>query len=191
MLHRPLFPGTRPEETVRRSASGEVDLDRESIWISYCPMVVKGSGAYHLDPFASHHRLATPVSPLEAAQNRRWHSTYLDQAWLVHFLPRCQRNSRAERGTPAMLLNRSNGALEGTSTRDSLSLDSAPVDARAATGVPRDHRECRVPHRNRPTRGSWFTGALRCLLWDGRQSHWSGAPRSAGSVAHRRSRRST
>jgi hypothetical protein len=27
MLHRPLFPGTRPEETVRRSASGEVDLE--------------------------------------------------------------------------------------------------------------------------------------------------------------------
>jgi predicted GH43/DUF377 family glycosyl hydrolase len=65
MLHRPLFPGTRPEETVRCSASREVDLDRESIWISYCPMVVEGSGAYHLDPFASHHRLATPVSPWE------------------------------------------------------------------------------------------------------------------------------
>src|ERR1017187_9848035 len=44
MLHRPLFPGTRPEETVRRSASGEVDLDRESIWISYCPIEIHLTG---------------------------------------------------------------------------------------------------------------------------------------------------
>ena len=38
ILHRPLFPGTRPEETACHPASREVDLDRESIWISYCPM---------------------------------------------------------------------------------------------------------------------------------------------------------
>ena len=36
MLHRPLFPGTRPEETACRPETREVDLDRESIWISYC-----------------------------------------------------------------------------------------------------------------------------------------------------------
>ena len=41
MLHRPLFPGTRPEETACHPASREVDLDRESIWISYCPPVMK------------------------------------------------------------------------------------------------------------------------------------------------------
>ena len=35
MLHRPLFPGTRPEETVYQGASRVVDLDHESIWISY------------------------------------------------------------------------------------------------------------------------------------------------------------
>jgi hypothetical protein len=34
MLHRPLFPGTRPEETAFHPASRQVDLDRESIWIS-------------------------------------------------------------------------------------------------------------------------------------------------------------
>ncbi len=37
MLHRPLFPGTRPEETANGLALREVDLERESIWISYCP----------------------------------------------------------------------------------------------------------------------------------------------------------
>jgi len=64
MLHRPLFPGTHPEEIVCLPASREVDLDRESIWISYYPMPVE-SGEYRLGQFTSHHRLATPVSPWE------------------------------------------------------------------------------------------------------------------------------
>ena len=65
MLHRPLFPGTRPEETARGPADRDVDLDRESIWISYCPMPAGGPDSYRPGPFASHHRLATPVSPWE------------------------------------------------------------------------------------------------------------------------------
>jgi predicted GH43/DUF377 family glycosyl hydrolase len=65
MLHRPLFPGTRPEETARQAESRVVDLDHESIWISYCPMALDGSGPQHLGLFNSHHRLATPVSPWE------------------------------------------------------------------------------------------------------------------------------
>ena len=65
ILHRPLFPGTRPEETACHPASREVDLDRESIWISYCPMALKGTQANPLGQFTSHHRLATPVSPWE------------------------------------------------------------------------------------------------------------------------------
>jgi predicted GH43/DUF377 family glycosyl hydrolase len=65
MLHRPLFPGTRPEETACHPSSRDVDLDRESIWISYCPIVVKGNEPNHLGRFACHHRLATPVSPWE------------------------------------------------------------------------------------------------------------------------------
>ena len=65
MLHRPLFPGTRPEETVRRPASAEVDVNRESIWISYCPLSLEGSGPNRAGNFISHHRLATPVSPWE------------------------------------------------------------------------------------------------------------------------------
>jgi predicted GH43/DUF377 family glycosyl hydrolase len=65
MLHRPLFPGTRPEETVRQAESRLVDLDHESIWISYCPMALEGPEPQHLGLFNSHHRLATPVSPWE------------------------------------------------------------------------------------------------------------------------------
>src|SRR5208283_2379930 len=65
MLHRPLFPGTRPEETARHPATREVDLDRESIWISYCPMALAAREPYHLGHFACHHRLAAPVAPWE------------------------------------------------------------------------------------------------------------------------------
>jgi hypothetical protein len=65
MLHRPLFPGTRPEEIAIQHASREMDLDHESIWISYCPPALKSSEPEHLGRFTSHHRLATPVSPWE------------------------------------------------------------------------------------------------------------------------------
>jgi beta-1,2-mannobiose phosphorylase / 1,2-beta-oligomannan phosphorylase len=65
ILHRPLFPGTRPEETAWQGASRVVDLDHESIWISYCPMPLEGLEPDHLGLFNSHHRLATPVSPWE------------------------------------------------------------------------------------------------------------------------------
>ena len=43
LLHRPLFPGTRPEETARRYGPRDVDIDHESIWISYCPMPRDGT----------------------------------------------------------------------------------------------------------------------------------------------------
>jgi predicted GH43/DUF377 family glycosyl hydrolase len=65
MLHRPLFPGTRPEETACHPATRKVDLDRESIWISYCPPVLIYREPDRLGRFTSHHRLATPVSPWE------------------------------------------------------------------------------------------------------------------------------
>jgi predicted GH43/DUF377 family glycosyl hydrolase len=65
LLHRPLFPGTRPEETARHPKCREVDLNHESIWISYCPMALEGREPIRLGLFNSHHRLATPVSPWE------------------------------------------------------------------------------------------------------------------------------
>src|SRR5208283_3260764 len=65
LLHRPLFPGTRPEETARHTASREVDLDRESIWISYRDVDIKSAEPYHLCHLTSHNRLAAPVAPWE------------------------------------------------------------------------------------------------------------------------------
>jgi predicted GH43/DUF377 family glycosyl hydrolase len=65
LLHRPLFQGTRPEETACHAGSREVDLDRESIWISYCPAALKSLTPDCLGQFTSQHRLATPVSPWE------------------------------------------------------------------------------------------------------------------------------
>lgn len=65
LLHRPLFPGTRPEETACQDASRLVDLDHESIWISYCPMTIEGLEPHHRSLFNSHHRLATPVAHWE------------------------------------------------------------------------------------------------------------------------------
>ena len=65
LLHRPLCPGTRPEETACHKGPRDVDLDHESIWISYCPMPLKGVESQPLGLFNSHHRLAAPVAPWE------------------------------------------------------------------------------------------------------------------------------
>ena len=65
IVHRPLFPGTRPEETACHPGLRGVDLHRESIWISYCPIAAGCHEPDCLGKFASHHRLATPVSPWE------------------------------------------------------------------------------------------------------------------------------
>ena len=63
LLHRPLFPGTLPEDTMLQQ-DRDIDLHRESIWISYTPGVLRDVP----DPlahFTSHHRLASPVSNWE------------------------------------------------------------------------------------------------------------------------------
>jgi len=65
ILHRPLFPGTRPEETASEPEPRAVDLHRESIWISYCPLATENRGLYHLCHFTSHQRLAGPVASWE------------------------------------------------------------------------------------------------------------------------------
>ena len=65
ILHRPLFQGTRPEETIYQSKHRIVDIDHESIWISYCPLLLDNLKQKHTGLFNSHHRLATPVSPWE------------------------------------------------------------------------------------------------------------------------------
>lgn len=65
ILHRPLFPGTAPDELVEMDGDRDVDLHRESIWISYTPMELSGTDPHQLRHFTSHHRLAAPVSSWE------------------------------------------------------------------------------------------------------------------------------
>ena len=64
LLHRPLFPGTRPEEVVCQPSSRACDLHRESIWISYTRVLAKGE-EHRLGEFVLHHRLASPVADWE------------------------------------------------------------------------------------------------------------------------------
>jgi len=65
ILHRPLFPGTYPEELIDKFSSRVLDIKHESIWISYCPIEVEDLELNHIGLFNSHHRLASPVSPWE------------------------------------------------------------------------------------------------------------------------------
>ena len=66
MLHRPLFPGSKPEDTACEDAVARtVDLERESIWISYCPMPPDNFEIHKSGLFNSHERLASPVFPWE------------------------------------------------------------------------------------------------------------------------------
>ena len=65
LLHRPLFPGSRPEETASEDNQRRVNIDHESIWISYCPISLKNLKPNQFGLFNSHHRLATPVSNWE------------------------------------------------------------------------------------------------------------------------------
>ena len=66
IIHRPLFPGTCPDKTIHRQKPREVDVLRESIWISYHALVNEVCDKHHhLCHFDLHERLATPVSPWE------------------------------------------------------------------------------------------------------------------------------
>jgi predicted GH43/DUF377 family glycosyl hydrolase len=65
LLHRPLFPGTSPEDRLGTAVSGPPDPHRESIWISYRSMAVSGGVPEHLCHFTSHHRLAFPQASWE------------------------------------------------------------------------------------------------------------------------------
>jgi beta-1,2-mannobiose phosphorylase / 1,2-beta-oligomannan phosphorylase len=65
LLHRPLFRGTRPEDKAKQGLQRHVDLNHESIWISYCSTAMDTCAPLHLCHFGSHHRLATPIAPWE------------------------------------------------------------------------------------------------------------------------------
>jgi predicted GH43/DUF377 family glycosyl hydrolase len=176
MLHRPLFAGTRPKETARHPGMRDVDLDRESIWISYCPPALKSRAPDQLGKFTSHHRLATPVSPWERLKIGAGTPPILTKhGWLIVYhgvseLPVTEWRSFS------VLLGRSDGALKAASSPNSLSLGSAGVDADASRGTRWSRCQCRFPHGHRPARRSWNSRSFRRLLRHGGQSDWCGAP---------------
>lgn len=63
MLHRPLFPGSTPEETVKDSKNRIIDSHKESIWISYYNF--GEDTGFEYAKFTSNHRLAIPVESWE------------------------------------------------------------------------------------------------------------------------------
>ena len=64
LVHRPLFPGTRPEEKVCQPHPRVTDDHRECIWISYSQVMTKGE-EHGLCCFVAHHRLTCPAAPWE------------------------------------------------------------------------------------------------------------------------------
>ena len=176
MLHRPLFPGTRPEETACRPETREVDIDRESIWISYCQMSLDNK-PFRTGQFIFHHRLAAPVSPWERLKIGGGTPPVLTRhGWLIIY------HGVSEIGKPKTdryqlcLFGGGDDIFQGASARDSLPFGGTCVDAGAAAGTPRNRRQRRIPHWHRPARRSWLTGPLRRLLRNGRQAHWRCAP---------------
>lgn len=66
LIHRPLFPGTGPDEKLHCRFPRMVDILRESIWISYHSLVNEVCDKHHhLCHFDSHQRLAIPVAAWE------------------------------------------------------------------------------------------------------------------------------
>ncbi|MET4080656.1 putative GH43/DUF377 family glycosyl hydrolase [Pedobacter sp. UYP30] len=62
MLHRPLFPGTSPDEMVKHPKRKPSD-ETQSIWISYCNL--KPGETVKTAEFTSHHLLAMPEADWE------------------------------------------------------------------------------------------------------------------------------
>ncbi len=99
ILHRPLFPGTRPEETAAHPATRDVDLNRESIWISYCEKAPAGDPLGRFGRFASHHRLASPVSPWERLKIGGGTPPILTRhGWLIVYHGVSEEDGRADAG---------------------------------------------------------------------------------------------
>ena len=66
IIHRPLFPGTGPDEKLHCRFPRVMDILRESIWISYHSLVDEVCDKHHhLCHFDSHRRLACPAAAWE------------------------------------------------------------------------------------------------------------------------------
>jgi hypothetical protein len=106
-----------------------VDLDHESIWISYCPMPSAGLEPQHLGLFNSHHRLAAPVAPWARLKIGAGTPPVLTRhGWMIIYHGVSEMRIRARR-TSVVLLSRGDGALQGSSPRCPLSFGGAGLEA--------------------------------------------------------------
>ena len=65
MLHRPLFPGTAPEDIMCDPEDRRIRDHHECIWISYSDLMLNGNRAEHLQEFESNSPLALPEAAWE------------------------------------------------------------------------------------------------------------------------------
>jgi predicted GH43/DUF377 family glycosyl hydrolase len=65
MLHRPLFPGTTPEDIMRAPEDRRIRDHHECIWISYSDLMLDGKKAEHLQEFEANSPLALPEADWE------------------------------------------------------------------------------------------------------------------------------
>ncbi|MEB0249599.1 glycosidase, partial [Mucilaginibacter sp. 5B2] len=65
MLHRPLFPGTIPEDIMCDPVDRRIRDHHECIWISYSDLLLKGGEAEHLQEFEANSPLALPEADWE------------------------------------------------------------------------------------------------------------------------------
>jgi predicted GH43/DUF377 family glycosyl hydrolase len=145
LLHRPLFPSTLPEEEVSRATPRHVDLDRESIWISCCPMGRSGPEPHRLGLFNSHQRLAAPVAPWERLKIGGGTPPVLTRhGWLIIY----HGVSEIAEPSDGLLLGGGHGAREGASAPNPLSVGRAGADTGAATGEGRRRPQRRIPDRH-------------------------------------------
>ncbi len=131
LLHRPLFPGTRPEEIgervypetrADRIEHAPVDTERESIWISYCALghAADPSHAHRaICHFGSHHRLASPRRRLGAREDRNGSAADFDPLRMAGRLPRRLRAPRANGGASLSLFRGGDGAVARAPPRTS------------------------------------------------------------------------
>lgn len=65
IIHRPIFPGTAPEDLVTTGGAPASDIRLQSMWISYAPLDPAACDPLKLCHFVSHRRLAAPQAHWE------------------------------------------------------------------------------------------------------------------------------
>ncbi len=186
LVHRPIFPGTSPEEKAEKHPHHVHDLQRESVWISYRLMSIGRSEISHLTHFAPHRLLAAPAAPWEQLKigvgcppvltRHGWMVVYhgvsdvSDPKTPGHYLQYAAGVMILDKDHPSKILYRS---------PDPILTPCLPAEQIGTIG------HVVFPHRNRPPRRHRSTRPLRRLLRHGRRPNRCSTPRGAEVTADR------